>query len=251
MNIMVYIDDIIMITTILTEKQLFDYIKCPILYDSIHNKQIFYCDKSSFNELLNKVSSFFYLNLLNSNVVSFDVLKNKWDSICLANNLTPQKTLEGIDLINKMYRWAKNEELRILDLNSPYKFTLKFDDAGIITFKGEMSAIAIGKKNKLPYMLITDFANRYPNQVLLDMKLKYTLDSYAFKQIYNKDIGIKLHYVKDNKDFFTLRIDDDFNRLINTIKNVTISINNKLFYPRESIFCRTCGFLNFCKVWHG
>ena len=58
----------------LTEKQLFDFIKCPVLYDSIHNKQLFIQDAISLTKLIEKVSSFFYMNLLNSNVVSVDTL---------------------------------------------------------------------------------------------------------------------------------------------------------------------------------
>ena len=41
------------------------------------------------------------------------------------------------------------------------------------------------------------------------MKLKYTLDSYAFKKLYNKDIGVKFHHVKSDRDYFTFRIEDD------------------------------------------
>ena len=46
----------------LTEKQLFDFIKCPVLYDSIHNKQIFYCDKSIFNDYVKDINDFVHIN---------------------------------------------------------------------------------------------------------------------------------------------------------------------------------------------
>lgn len=234
----------------LTEKQLFDFIKCPVLYDSIHNKQLFIQDTISLTKLIEKVSSFFYMNLLNSKVVSIDTLKRKWDRVCESNNIHSQKCLEGLDLINRLYKWAKYEELIILDLNVPYTFTLKYEDDVNISFKGEISNIALGKDKK-PYLLITDFSNKYPTQPLLDMKLKYTLDSYAFKKLYNKDIGVKFHHVKSDRDYFTFRIEDDFNRLVRVIRNVALSIDNRLFYPRESVMCSSCEFLNFCKVWNG
>ena len=125
-------------------------------------------------------------------------------------------------------------------------FTLKYEDDVNISFKGEISNIALGKDKK-PYLLITDFSNKYPTQPLLDMKLKYTLDSYAFKKLYNKDIGVKFHHVKSDRDYFTFRIEDDFNRLVRVIRNVALSIDNRLSILEKVLCALVANFLTFVK----
>lgn len=234
----------------LTEEQLLKYMKCSIIYDSIYNKNMFvYKEKNVLIKLIDRIAKSFYLNLMNGKILSTDILKRKWDVICKDNNLNEHECLEGLSLIIKLFRWANSEQLLIQDIDIPYNFLIK-SNKDKISFKGEISTIALDN-NGNPYLLVTDFSNKLPNQSLLDIKTKYTLDCYAYNKIYDKNLNVKIHHVKTNKDFFTFRGYDDFERLENTIKNVVISIKNNLYFPRESIFCANCGFSNLCKVWHG
>ena len=99
-------------------------------------------------------------------------------------------------------------------------------------------------------LLITDFGNKMPEQTLVDMKLKYSLDSYAFQNVYNKRVhGIRVRNIKNARDFLTFRSQDDFKRLEQAVANVSCCIKNKLFYPRESVMCSICNAKEYCKVW--
>lgn len=233
----------------LNEVQLLDFLKCPIIYDSVNNKKmLIHKNNIALNNLLSKVSNNFYLNLINGKVLSLDTIKNKWDNLCLNYNLSSQQCLEGVSLLIKLFRWASNERLIIADINSPYEYSIK-DNNYLINFKGEISTIAINSNN-VPYLLVTDFNNKNPKQTLLDIKIKYTLDCFAYWKITNQKLKIRVHHIKTNKDYFTDRNDIDFNRLEKTIKNVVFSIKNNIYYPRESVLCPSCEFVNFCRAWY-
>lgn len=233
----------------ITELQLLNYLRCPIEYDYRYNKNIYLEEKVSMVKALNLISTYFYMNLINGKVLSTSALKRKWDSICSKHRLSPQQCVEGLGQIMKMYMWANNEELLVQSTDIAYSFVVNIKPKKYIDFNGEITTTVAIDKTGEPYLLITDFSNKNPNQSVLDIKLKYTLDCYAYYKIYNKKLNIKLHHVKTNKDYFTTRGNEDFNKLEITIRNVANSILDNIYYPRESVLCGSCNYINFCKAW--
>ena len=233
----------------LTENQLFNYIKCPIHYDTTYNKKFTLPEKPTMNLLLKKIWNLFCINLVNGTVLSKAVLKNKWDIVCEKNPdiITESKCLAGLGALMKMYAWAEQEELRIADINIPYNISFN-RGRDSVNINGEIGAVAINAKNNLSLIDI-DFNDRLTNQSMIDMKLKYTMDIYAMKALYNKDVGIRIHNIKHNKDWYSIRIPEDMERLKHTVLNVGYCINSKMFYPRESVFCLNCELLHYCKAW--
>lgn len=235
---------------VINEQQLFDYITCPAMYDVKHNKHIQIGETVSTAKLLNKVAKYFYVNLLNGKVPSSNDLKKKWDSVCnqYIDYVDSKKSLEGMGLIMKLLQWAGSEEIIVVDIDSPYRLMFK-SNIGPIELIGDMGAILSLPNNKYE-LLITDFSNKIPDQTIVDMKLKYTLDSYAFQGVYNRQVdGIRVRNVKNAKDFLTFRSQDDYRRLEQTVANVATCISQNLYYPRESIMCASCNAKEYCKVW--
>ena len=229
----------------ITEQQLFDYIHCPALFEMKYIRKIPLEESLSTPKLLNKVAKYFYLNLLNGKICTTSELKKKWDSICAKHEeqINPKKVMEGMSLIMKLYNWASDEQAVVLDIDSPYIIRV-----GDVELVGNMGTILAAPNNKYE-LLITDFSSRLPDQSLIDIKLKYTLEAYAFQKVYNKFIdGVRVHSVKYNKDFYTSRTDGDFKRLETAIRNVGKSIQDGLFYPREGM-CSTCPAKGYCKYW--
>jgi hypothetical protein len=236
---------------VITEQQLFDYIACPAMYDVKHNKNIQIEEPVSVAKLLNKVAKYFYMNLLNGKVPTSNDLKKKWDSICVQNPVyvDAKRNLEGMGLIMKLLQWASAEEILVVDMDSQYRLMFQIADPLPVELVGTMGTILALPNNKYE-LLVTDFSSKMPDQTLIDMKLKYSLDSYAFLGVYNKRVdGVKIRNVKNAKDFLTFRSEDDFHRLKQTVANVAICIKNKLFYPRESVMCSTCNAKDYCKAW--
>lgn len=236
----------------LTEEQLFEYIKCPIRYDAIYNKHMITGEEPSMQKYLGKIATYFLMQLMDGTVVSTDILKRKWDKLSEQHPdyITPQRNLEGIDKLMRFYRWAENEELIVGDVSIPYELTLREDD-DLLDFRGEITTIAVGKHGQKPYLLYLDFGNRFPDQAMLDMKLKYSLDSYATAKTTGKQLGIKVHHVKKDKDFFVMRSAMDYARMKKILFNVAKSIYHGLYYPRENVMCSNCDMINLCRIWKG
>lgn len=229
----------------ITEQQLFDYIHCPALFEMKHIRNIPLEEQVSLPKLLNKVAKFFYLNLLNGKICTTSELKKKWDSICqqYEEQINPKQIMEGFSLIMKLYNWASDEQAVVLDIDSPY--TVRVGDIEIV---GNMGTILAAPNDRYE-LLVTDFSSRLPDQSIIDMKLKYTLEAYAFYKVYNKFIsGVRVHSVKYNKDFYTSRTDGDFKRLETAIRNAGKCIENDFYYPREGM-CSTCPAKGYCKFW--
>ena len=236
---------------ILTEDEFFHYLKCPIHYDTIYNKKFSPEQLPTMRSLLEKVTKYFFTNLMQGKVPTTNEIKRRWDKQCELHPdiITAQKTLDGLGLLMKMYRWAEEVELRIIDQQIPYVIGVDDLEGERFEFRGHIDTVAADKENEL-YLLSMDYSNRYPMQSYLDMKLKFSLDSFALNALYNKSAGIKIHYVKNHKDFYTMRKEDDYIRAKKALANVFYAIEHDIFYPRETAFCTSCDLIHFCRAWH-
>ena len=113
-----------------------------------------------------------------------------------------------------------------------------------------MHPIAVTKDNQLELLLV-NFSGKTPNQLELDTKLKYTIDMLAWNRA-NKDmqiVGTRMHLVKQNKDLYTTRSINDYERLKSSINGIDKSIQYELYYPRETYMCNSCAYRNYCRAW--
>lgn len=230
----------------ITEQQMMDYIKCPVLYDIKYNSAIKIHDEpDSLSYMLGKMAKYFYFHMLNGKICSMAELKSKWDSLCHQyNSMDPKKNLEGLAMISKMLLWAQREQLTVLDIETKYSIHTK-----TVELSGNLPAI-ISPKDGQYEILITDFSSRLPDIPIVNLKLQYTLGCYGFKCAYNRDpIGIRVHNVKHGRDLKTIRNDNDYKRLRTAIEHVGQSIEKGLYYPRE-LNCHKCPGYDYCRHWH-
>lgn len=231
----------------ITDEQLFDYITCPAYYDMKYNKNIPTQGQPTMQKLLDKVSRYFFSNLLNKKVCTMDELKKKWDKTCEQNKeyINSRKNLEGMNYIINFARWAADNKVVLVDFESDY--TVIVDDIQVQGTIGPVAALP-GRKCEL---ISSRFSNREPEQTDIDKKLKYTLDCLAFKQAYNHDISaIKVIHFKNGKELTTNRTQLDYDRLLSTIRGVANGIGSDSYYPRESVFCSQCEMKLYCKYWN-
>lgn len=226
---------------------MFDYIFCPAKYHMKHVMGYQIGDPISLPKLLNRVAKYFYINLLNGKVCSMNELKMKWDSICkqYPDFLDAKKNLTGMGLIVNLYRWAADEKICVGDVDEKYKLYL-----GDTEFVGNIDVILVRPDKKIELMY-TNFNDREPEQFDIETKLKYTLDSVAFKTMHNRPVdGIRIHCVKSIKDHLAYRTEADADRLRTTILNVARGIENNIFYPREAGTCANCTGKELCRYWN-
>jgi hypothetical protein len=245
-----------MITSKITEKQLIDYMKCPVYYYFRYANDFTVSETQSFNKLLSKVASGFFLQLMNNKIMPMYDVKRKWDMISKANTdiINSKRNIEGLGLLNAMYNWAANRELRIASEQMPYIYEINNGsknpaDYHIISLSGVMNTIMVNEKDNLEF-LVLDFSSKIREQADIDLDLKVTIDCAVFEKKYGKRIlGCRWHSVKHNKDFYTTRNAMDYQRLDKILKNVVKSIRQNIIYPRSSPLCSSCRAKHYCKGW--
>lgn len=234
----------------ITEDEIWNYMMCPAFFEMTRRKVV--SDTSqAFRGHVNTVIKRFCTNLMNGTVLPVNKLKKLWDTICLNNPdiITQQKCVEGYAAINKMYKWASDIRLRILDVAVPYSTLFTGRNGQRITVKGEIPVIAVNRKNMVE-ILIFDIGTKRTNQVRTDMNLKYTLHCQAYLKQTGYDIGIHVRNLKYDEDIFSYRNVADFNRLKRTVADIGFAIDNEIFYPREGLGCLACNVAGACRVWN-
>ena len=230
----------------LSEKELFEYINCPVYYDLAYNKHIPLKENISMQTLLDKVTHYFYSNLINGKVCSMDELKKKWDSICSKNKdyIDTKKNLEGINYIVNFARYIVDYKPNIVDFQRYYEINI--DN---ILFSGNIDIINLLPNKKIE-LLSHRFNNKAPNQIELDKKIKYTIDAYVLKELYGLEVSaIKIIHHKNNTEYITTRSNTDFDRLSSCITNVAKAIENNIYYPKDNVFCTGCYYKEYCRYW--
>lgn len=231
----------------ITEKQFFDYMHCPALFEMKYVKGIAISEHQTMSDLLNRVANYFFLHLLNEHICTTGELKKKWDSICEANPhiIDEKKAMDGISLILKFANWAEQNKIVVLDVDSRYNIVVNRTE--IVGNTGAILALPGDKQE----MIVTNFSNKMPDQSTIDMRMKYTLQAYGFEQTHGRPLsGIRVLSVKHFKDFYTTRNKEDFRRLRTAIDNIGKSIEQRLFYPRESVTCPQCPAKQYCRYWY-
>lgn len=239
----------------ITETQLFNYIKCPLRYDAQYNLGITTQNHPSVNELLSKVANAFLIKLMNGEIMPTHLLKRRWDKVCEENQdiISSRSCIGGLSKLLNMYRWAEDKQLIVADMNMPFAYTIVSHQIQVM---GQITeALVPNPKDKAKFeLLILDFSDRYPDQAILDTKMKYTLDWEACRQRVGNRLelcGIHVHHVKNNKDFYTFRTKEDVTRLNQSIIGICRGIQNNIFYPRESVMCSQCDMKMYCRAWRG
>lgn len=235
---------------IISEEHFFDYIDCPTKYELKHINKVEITENKSVPKLLSSVVNYFFFSVYNGKIPSMEALKNRWDKICEKNidYIDPKKNLEGIGLIVKLYNYAKDKRLVVLSHGNTY--SIDTDNKNKLV--GSLSNPIVSLENGGMEMLVPYLGSKIPKSVELDTKLKFTIDSIGFERLNNERLdGINILLVNKMREYNTTRNHLDEKRLHYAIDGVCNGIENKVFYPRESVFCNYCSARSLCRFWNG
>lgn len=229
----------------LREKEFFEYIKCPLRYQFVKNNIDVGSDRT-FKKLVYSAIISYYSAKTNGMKADANTLKRKWDSICEQNQdiLNPKKILEGWGLLYKTYEYIKNNNIEFTDINTAYSIEVPGSKINLI---GQLDPII--DKGDYIEIFITCFDKVVPDMVTIETRLKHTIDAYAIKNMFKKDVVINYYIPALNKTIQTIRGTKDFNRLEGIITNVSKAINSNIIYPRETFMCTSCLARDLCKSW--
>lgn len=239
----------------ITKDQLFDYMMCPVYYGIKYGKNPIKIDKPpTMSRFLNQIVTGFCLQLMMGKVTHPSILKRKWDMICREHPeyFTTEKTIEGMGYIYSFYRYASEQEIRIATIGPNYIVRVKDDENPEDTYEyhGELGIIAANKNNK-PEGLKIDFSPKIPDQSLLDMDIRTSLNHIGFYLLYKQPlVGSKIHWIKKDRDYYTTRdVTTSLKKIKKIILNVGKSIKNNIWYPHQGPLCKSCELRNFCFMY--
>ncbi len=235
----------------LTEKQLVDYIRCPVFYSLKYGDfSLNMDDPPSMSNLLNQVISGFCAKLMDGEVMRPDILKRKWDMLCRKHpELTDEQIRDGMGQIYRFYQYAERTEMRVADIGSEY--IIKVDDGeDRVEFHGNLGIIIANSKDQ-PESIRFNFSTRLPDQADLDLAFRTTLEHVGFHRLYGQDLlGTRVHHLRRDRDFYTVRdYKTSLNKAQTIIRNIARSIRQNIWYPHEGPMCPTCEGRNFCMIF--
>jgi hypothetical protein len=229
----------------ISDQQLIDYIKCPNYFYCKYYSKIPIRDNETFHSLLQKVISSYMLKLFEGKILTMDKAKKIWDKLVEENPdifINDKKILDGIGYINALDNYCRTNRLMVLDTGVDYQLNFKNN----LILSGKIGTIRYD--NNKCELFVVETSQKQPEQILLSMSMKYTLQIYALHKL-QKDLkinGIRIWHVKSGKEFFTYRTQKDFDRLEKIVSNVNKAIRNEIFYAREDYTCINCKYKNFC-----
>ena len=229
---------------VLKEKELFEYIYCPLRYKLLANGNIF-DEQKSFKKLCYEAINSYYNAKTNGLKADANTLKRKWDSIASNNTsvLNPKKVLDGWGLLYRAYEYIDLYNVNFTAVN--YSYNIEIPETGVC-LSGVLDPFII--RDNYVEIFITCFDKQMPERLDIDTKLKHTIDAYVIKKLYNKDVVINYYVPAQGKTIQTLRSTNDFKKFESIVKNVGKAINANIIYPRETFMCSTCVARPICKA---
>lgn len=231
----------------LTSNQLEDYISCPNLFYIRHVNGIVPRSKVTIRKLIEKHKEQMFYRLMEGTIPDINKILIDFSKDCMDNKYPPlhRDVHKGSSQLITFFNWLIDNRVQIADIGTPYELT--FPKSNVI-LKGNFGAIRY-TNDKLE-LIVADFSAKDPDQNLVDISIRYTLQAYAVHKLIKKyELAcIRVLTVRYNRvtELLSYRSPTDFARLENTVDNIACAIRNNIFYPRESFECLRCPVKSYC-----
>lgn len=237
------------------------FLKCPLRYKFKYKDNIIvdcFSHKMFSKQTLIETFKHFFKELEKGNVISSKALKDYWADKYM-RNCDADKILYSYDknkrrdirrcysLLNKFYRYIASEPGTVVavDLDYEIDYMEKYKIYGNIDLVRE-------NKDKQIEMAFFNFSQYKPQSFMIKNDIEVTMNSYAFNKIFKKEEDVSLFYhIKTNTIQNAYRNHKDYNKLLTIIDNVCECIDNEIYYPRHSYFCKQCKYNQYCTNWSG
>jgi len=240
---------------------LITFMRCPLRYKFEYVNKI---DtekegiKRFFSETIHETIKHFYKTLKDEGVkLTQKQLHNFWGNLWLedvdtekiiyGNKSEKSKlTKKGYSYLNKFHRYNSSNSGTPIEVGLDYNINYmnKYKLSG---------NIELIRRTRVKLQIVNFSTSRYvPDEFRQKNDIRFTLNSYAFRQIFEKEEDETLYYhVRTNKKVPVYRGQNDYEKLLTIIDNVYKCIEEDLYYPRISYLCKQCKFHDFCTAWKG
>lgn len=236
---------------LLSEKDFLNYIKCPLYYKLESNGHDL--RRETYKTFLHDTADKYIKRVGSTKLLgNFDhehFIKKHWDKVCMENQniITPKQCIQGWGYLYRILEFINVTGVEVLDPEITY----------VIEPEGAKHALTgaldpIIKQGDFYTTLVISFSDTLPENYVMDMNLKHTIDAYALNQ-FIPDIQhcITYHSFKSGAEKDTLRFSQHFKRLEYILEVVGNCIEQDLIYPRNSFSCSTCSLRGVCDQWIG
>ena len=229
----------------ITQQQVLDYVRCPNYFYFKYLTKIPDKTGPTFHSLIKTIINYYFSALMDNKVPSDKEIKNRWDKMVEKYPLiisNDKLIMKGYGLLNLFIEYCYKNRVLIADIDSPYQINVSSNT--ILT--GQTGAVRLNE-GKLELFEI-ETSQKAPDQTLLNMSLKYTMQIYALRElsIAHPITNVRILHLSSGKEFTTYRTNKDFDRLTNTLNKITKAIRNEIYYPREDYMCPQCSFKTYC-----
>ena len=231
----------------LTTEQLENYIKCPNRFFLQHVSGIKPKTHISVKSILLTARDKLLYRILDGKYPDCGKFINEFVKECQEHNFlsTNRAVMHGMRKLTVLHQWCVRNQLLLADMGTEFELPFPKDNA---ILKGNFGIIRY--YNKKLELLGIDFTDRDPDQNLLDISLRYTLQSYAIRRLVPKyELScVRVLAVRQDrlKEFQTFRSPLDYERLEDTVSNVIKAVRNEVYYPRETFECTQCPVKIYC-----
>ena len=232
----------------ITTQQLEDYIKCPNLFYIRHVNGILSKTHVTIRSIAEKHKDHMLYSLMDGKIPDIDKVLLEFNKDCIENKYpaTHRDVQKASNQLVILFNWLIANRVQIADIGTPFQLT--FPEVNVI-LKGAFGAIR--HNNKRLELLGIDFAAKDPDQDLVDMSIRYTVQAYAVHKLIQDYelscihiIGVRFNRVQELQSY---RSEIDYARVEKTVQNVARAIRSSIFYPRESYECTYCPVKAYCS----
>ena len=231
----------------LTDQQFLDYVFCPNKFYLQYINSIRPKTHISVKQILLSYRDKLLYQILDGKYPNVNKIIDGFVQECQENKfpMTNRGVIHGMRKLTVFHEWCVRNKLLLADMGTEYELSFPKDNA---ILKGTFGIIRYTDKRL--EMLGVDFSNQDPDQNLLDISLKYTLQSYAVKRLVPKYelSGVRVLSVRQDRtrEFETFRTPLDYERLEDAISMVIKAVRNRIYYPRETYECTHCPVKIYC-----
>ena len=236
---------------LLSEKDFLNYIKCPLYYKLESNGHDL--RRETYKTFLHDTADKYIKRVGSTKLLgNFDhehFIKKHWDKVCMENQniITPKQCIQGWGYLYRILEFINVTGVEVLDPEITYAIE---PEGAKHALTGTLDPII--KQGDFYTTLVISFSDSLPENYVMDMNLKHTIDAYALNQfIPNIQHCITYHSFKSGAEKDTLRFSQHFKRLEYILEVVGNCIEQDLIYPRNSFSCSTCSLRGVCDQWIG
>jgi CRISPR/Cas system-associated exonuclease Cas4 (RecB family) len=247
-------------------EQLYDYLDCPLKFSIKHVAKLDLDNNINiaFSKTVHEVIYNFWYRILDNKPMSEVDIYNKWASTwatrsefdinehMIASKASHTNEIaklgqRGATMIHNFYKDASKNIGIPLAINQDFEVPI---GQHILSGKFELVREVIEQERRR--IEITDYrtGQTSPDQFTLDNDLYLTVQVYAFRKLFEAhERDVFYYFLKDDKKIKVKRNLHDFARLSRMVDFIVTSIENRVYYPRQSFQCKQCMYKSICENW--